>query len=222
MADEAEYNVFDFVGSDEEYDEVEGWREVKVGAFTLELPINRVHVWDSSSMLAEWIVANPESVQGKEVLELGCGLGLPALAAALAGAARVVATDLSEFSVAQLTKAVEHNSKRYPQLACLKASVLDWFKADESTLDTFTCIIAADVNYERCLTEPLTNTVLRHIGHNAPLYLASRSGRVSLNDSLSSLASHLTLLSTKDLFVDEDKHHLLYVFCEGRADHAMA
>ena len=212
--DESVIDVFDFIGSDEDEDETLGWAVVNIGEFELRLPQNKVHIWDSSLMLAEWICENKEHVAGKTVVELGGGLGLPAFAAALCGAARVVATDLSPKAMVELNTAANFNTDVYPQLSVLSGTVLDWFDCDNSTLGKFDCILAADVNYERALTEPLTKTVLGHLSTDpgAPLYLASRLGRVSLSESLESLSGHLGLLSETSLHKSEDKHHVLYQF----------
>ena len=48
--------------------------------------------WPCALLLACWL-ARGGSVRGRSVLEVGCGLGLPGLAAAALGAARVVLTD---------------------------------------------------------------------------------------------------------------------------------
>lgn len=50
--------------------------------------------WASGQVLAQWILEHPEVVRGKVVLDFGTGSGVVAVAAALAGAARVIACDL--------------------------------------------------------------------------------------------------------------------------------
>ncbi|CAM9535063.1 unnamed protein product, partial [Ectocarpus sp. 4 AP-2014] len=42
--------------------------------------------WDCSLVLAKYLDQRPEEVRGKRVLELGCGVGLPGVAAAVVGA----------------------------------------------------------------------------------------------------------------------------------------
>ncbi len=49
-------------------------------------------LWPSARGLARWMAEHPEWLAGQTVLELGCGLGLPALVAARLGA-RVTAVD---------------------------------------------------------------------------------------------------------------------------------
>ncbi len=65
------------------------------------------HMWDAGTALSEWIVQQrPGSFDGKVVLELGAGLGLPGIvAAAVATPAEVWLTDFNPKVVANL----EHN-----------------------------------------------------------------------------------------------------------------
>lgn len=49
--------------------------------------------WGSGLALARYLLANPAWVRGRRVLDLGPGSGVVAIAAALAGAARVIACD---------------------------------------------------------------------------------------------------------------------------------
>ena len=50
-------------------------------------------VWDSAAALAAHVRADPAAVAGKRVVDLGCGLGVVGLNAALAGAASVALVD---------------------------------------------------------------------------------------------------------------------------------
>ncbi|MGH8355493.1 MAG: 50S ribosomal protein L11 methyltransferase, partial [Pseudomonas sp.] len=50
--------------------------------------------WASGLALARWLAARPDWVRGKRVLDFGAGSGVAAIAAAMAGAAEVVACDL--------------------------------------------------------------------------------------------------------------------------------
>lgn len=52
--------------------------------------------WASGQVLAAWILAHPQLVVGKRVLDFGSGSGVVAIAAALAGAREVIACDLDE------------------------------------------------------------------------------------------------------------------------------
>ena len=51
-------------------------------------------VWAGGQALARWVLDHPEAVRGRSVLDLAAGSGVVAIAAARAGAARVVAADV--------------------------------------------------------------------------------------------------------------------------------
>lgn len=55
--------------------------------------------WGGGLALARHVLDHPEVVAGKRVLDLGAGSGLVAIAAALAGAARVTAVDVDPYAV---------------------------------------------------------------------------------------------------------------------------
>ena len=63
-------------------------------------------LWPSGLALARYVAAR--ELRGLQVLELGCGLGLPALAAALRGA-DVLATDWAEDAIELLHRNAERN-----------------------------------------------------------------------------------------------------------------
>lgn len=60
----------------------------------MEAPPYWSFCWASGQVLAQRILANPAWVAGKRVLDLGCGSGVVAIAAALAGARESIACDL--------------------------------------------------------------------------------------------------------------------------------
>ncbi len=55
--------------------------------------------WGSGKALADRLLTHPALVQGKTVLDFGCGSGVVAIAAALAGAKRVIACDLDPIAL---------------------------------------------------------------------------------------------------------------------------
>jgi len=100
-------------------------------------------LWPSGVALARRVAARPPR-RGARVLELGCGLGLPSLAAALAGA-RVLATDWAPDAIALL----EENAARNAAPA-LEIEVLGWEAPDAlAARGPFDLVLAADVLYER-------------------------------------------------------------------------
>jgi predicted nicotinamide N-methyase len=102
-------------------------------------------LWPSGIALARHVVALPLS--GRRVLELGCGLGVPSLAAALAGG-DVLATDWAPEALALLETNAAANGLRVETL------VLDW-RDSAPAGGPFDVVLAADVLYEARNAEPL-------------------------------------------------------------------
>ncbi|WP_346432280.1 50S ribosomal protein L11 methyltransferase [Breoghania sp. L-A4] len=55
--------------------------------------------WVGGQALARFVLDNPEAVRGKRVLDFATGSGIVGIAAALAGAARVVANDIDPMAL---------------------------------------------------------------------------------------------------------------------------
>jgi predicted nicotinamide N-methyase len=72
-------------------------------------------LWPSSLALARTVAGR--ALKGARTLELGCGLGLPSIAAALAGG-RVLATDWSPDAVAMTAGNAERNGVALETLVC--------------------------------------------------------------------------------------------------------
>ena len=97
-------------------------------------------LWPSSIALARTVAALP--VAGLAVVELGCGLALPSIAAALGGA-QVLATDWSPEALAY----AENNARANG--AELQTARVAWAEADSLVARApFDLVLAADVLYE--------------------------------------------------------------------------
>ena len=98
-------------------------------------------LWRSGVALARELEG--EALRGRRVLELGCGLGVPSLAAARAGA-EVLATDESAEALELLQRNARANGAR---LATARA---EWRSPDGlAARGPFDLVLAADVLYER-------------------------------------------------------------------------
>ena len=98
-------------------------------------------LWRSGVALAREL--DPAQVAGLRVVELGCGLGVPSLAAARAGA-EVLATDASAEALALLGRNARENEFE------LQTAVVDWRRPDDLVRrGPFDLVLAADVLYER-------------------------------------------------------------------------
>ena len=98
-------------------------------------------LWPSARALARRI--GSRALRGARVLELGCGLGLPSIAAALAGG-RVLATDWSAEAIAFTERNAAANG------ATLETAVLSWSDARELALrGPWDLVIGSDLLYEK-------------------------------------------------------------------------
>lgn len=98
-------------------------------------------LWPSGVALARDVARR--RVGGMRVVELGCGLGLPSIAAALGGA-RVLATDWSPDALALLHRNAARNGVQ------LESAVAAWERPDALVAGApWDLVLAADVLYER-------------------------------------------------------------------------
>ena len=98
-------------------------------------------LWPSGLALAKRLAGR--ALHGARTLELGCGLALPSLAAALAGG-RVLATDWSPQAIELLRENAERNG------AVIETALVDWARPEEIVARApWDLVLAADVLYER-------------------------------------------------------------------------
>lgn len=122
-------------------------------------------VWPSGRALAE-LLALPErraALPGKRVLELGCGLALPSLAAARLGAAECVATDFHPDIPAFLEENLRLNAVPEGRVRYLR---VDWREPEAiraslgaGALGRFDWVLASDVLYEAAQAQALAEAV---------------------------------------------------------------
>jgi predicted nicotinamide N-methyase len=105
--------------------------------------------------------------RGRRVVELGCGLGLPSIAAARAGA-RVLATDIEQEPLELLRRNARENG------VTVETALVEWATADALvSRGPFDLVLAADVLYERSSVA----TLLSLLPRLAPEALIAEPGR---------------------------------------------
>jgi len=104
----------------------------------MDNPLYWVFCWASGQVLASILLARPEWVRGRRVLDFGCGSGVVAIAAALAGAAEVIACDIDPLALAATRSNAARNG--------VSLVLTDDFFGVEGPIDL---IIVADVLYDR-------------------------------------------------------------------------
>ena len=126
-------------------------------------------LWPSGVALARRVAAR--ALKGARVLELGCGLGLPSLAAALAGG-RVLATDWSPQAIELLHDNAERND------AVLETAIVDWQRpAPLLERAPWDLVLGADLLYERRNVAPLLELLPPLLGERGELWLADPGRR---------------------------------------------
>jgi predicted nicotinamide N-methyase len=126
-------------------------------------------LWSSGVALAHDVARR--SLRGERVLELGCGLGLPSIAAALAGG-RVLATDWSPEAV----RATAENAFRNG--ADVETALVAW-SAPEPIVERapWRYVLASDVLYEQRNVDMLLDLLPRLVDRTGEVLIADPSRR---------------------------------------------
>lgn len=110
-------------------------------------------VWPAAKALAQFLSLHPEFIDGKNVVELGAGLGLPSLVAARY-ANRVLCTDIAPDAVAVVEESVKHLG-----LKNVYTNTVDWAHLPETI--SADVLLLSDINYE-----PAAFTQLQKLVHD--------------------------------------------------------
>jgi predicted nicotinamide N-methyase len=144
-------------------------------------------LWPSGIALAAAIARNPGAVRGKRVVELGCGLGVAAIAALNAGA-HLLVTDYAAEALALCALNCIAVTGQAP-----RGFRLNWRSAPETLPtafgDPFPLVLAADVLYEARDVEPLLTLVPRLVAPGGELWLAE-PGRTPAARFLEAIAAN--------------------------------
>ncbi len=112
-------------------------------------------LWESARALAELVVEREEFFAGRRVLELGCGLGLPALCAGKCGA-RVTASDFHPDNRAFFRQNAILNN--LPEIEYWQ---FDWRQPGPTA--EFEIILGSDLIYEKEMLDSLVSCVCRYL-----------------------------------------------------------
>jgi predicted nicotinamide N-methyase len=146
-------------------------------------------LWPSGVALARDVGAR--SLRGARTLEIGCGLALPSIAAALAGG-RVVATDWSRDAI-ELAAA---NARRSG--AELETLVCDWTQPEAIVgRGPWSLVLASDVLYERRNVDTLLDLLPRLVDERSEILLAD-PGRATADTFLAGAERDFERRATSD------------------------
>lgn len=154
-------------------------------------------LWDSARALATELVRRREDVRGRRVVELGCGLGLPSIVAAMLGA-NVTATDFHPDCEAFLRRNAAQNG------ADVAFRTLDW-AAVPADWEAFDLVLASDVIYHAASLPHLVAAASR-LCHAEGRILFADPGRDRLQaavDAFGAQGHAGTLTAVGEIFVFE-------------------
>jgi len=111
--------------------------------------------WAGGQALARYLLDRPELVRGRRVLDFGSGSGIVAIAAARAGAAAVIATDIDPVACAAMALNVQHNVARgaLARTASIEVITADWIGRELPAIDV---VLGGDILYEGPMAARLT------------------------------------------------------------------
>lgn len=109
-------------------------------------------LWPSAIGLSRFIIDHSSLITNKNVIEIGCGLGLPSIVAATY-TSNIHATDLIKDALNFASK----NAKVNNVSSRIKFSVLDWRSYDDAV--HYDIVLASDVAYEQRFFDALPNAL---------------------------------------------------------------
>ena len=146
-------------------------------------------IWPSSMMLAERLLE--EKGAGRSLIELGCGSGLCACAAAIAGF-DVTATDYYDDALAFTDVNARVNAKR-----AVRTRHVDW-SAMPDDVGTFEVVMAADVMYEPRYPPMVSAAIDRLLAPGGHALIAD-PGRIAFPDFMAECATRGLQVADRDV-----------------------
>jgi len=157
--------------------------------------------WAGGQALARYVLDHPELVRGKRVLDIGAGSGLVGLAAARAGAASVLATDIDAFACAAIRLNAAANN-------CTVTATQDDVIGTAGDWDI---ILVGDLFYER----PLAERLLAWLGPlGVPALLGDPGRNYFPGAQVEKLATY-SVQTTRDLEDREIRETGVYLLLSG-------
>jgi predicted nicotinamide N-methyase len=128
-------------------------------------------IWPSAIALSEYVIENKSEFKNKNIIELGCGLGLVGITGTAMGG-NVLFTDNDPQALGFTQINFKRNFKRPASV-----QLLDWRNPAKSQL--FDIIIAADIIYEERWLEPVLDILDHNLSSKGVAYIAAPDRTVS-------------------------------------------
>jgi len=165
------------------------WRAAQLETGDPDAPLPYwAFAWGGGLAIARYLRDHPEAVAGRRVFDLGAGSGLVGIAALLAGAASVTASDIDPFAAAAIEINARANGQR---LAIVKRDVLDDEPPDVDV------VLAGDCWYESLLAERIQPWLRRARAHGLDVLLGDPGRRYLPADELQGIATYEVRTTTE-------------------------
>lgn len=122
-------------------------------------------IWPSAIALSSFLKTEPDWIEGKRVLELGAGIGLPSFVMA-SHAAEMIVSDHAPEAVALMEKNIQYLGLHHARAMCL-----DWNDfPDDIKAET---VLLSDINYAPDQFEPLLALIRKFLEQGATIILST-------------------------------------------------
>jgi predicted nicotinamide N-methyase len=137
--------------------------------------------WAGGQALARYLLDHPECCRGKNVIDLGAGSGMTAIAAAMTGASTVLAADIDNFALAACRINAAANAVKF------ETTSADLLAAPPSTAGV---ILVGDLFYEKTLADRVLAYIDAAKANGAAVYIGDPQRNYFPRDRFTLLASY--------------------------------
>jgi len=139
--------------------------------------------WPGGQAVARYLLAHPEMVKGKKVIDFAAGCGVASLAAARCGAQRVIGNEIDPVAIAAMRLNADANA------LSIETSEADWLQGPPGSPEA-DVVIAGDVCYEREMTARAMDWLRGHAAKGRLVLLGDPGRNYFTADRLEELARY--------------------------------
>ncbi|KAG0243803.1 Protein fam86a [Actinomortierella wolfii] len=160
-----------------------------------------MRTWEASYWLAEYLITHPDLLAGKNVIDLGCGVGFLGLACSMFGSKKVILTDGNTEVLQMAQKNITYNNTLCPVTTCL----LDWenFTKEQVASLEAEVIIMSDLTYDPTNIKPLVSILKAIFNKGVVGYMSSAiRNPKTFEDFFHAIRSECSNIDIKEINLD--------------------